>query len=114
MVIPAMDHIDWVLASQSVNRTFDAPIRVALALGKKTLNCYYALTDSSEVYRIAMSMEGFTVPHTSAWNPLESMTLIHCNPMESMGLPWIPVDSMDSMGFHNSKIPKVLWTIGNL
>jgi hypothetical protein len=34
--------------------------------------------------------------------------------MESMGLPWIPVDSMDSMGFHNSKIPKVLWTKGNL
>jgi hypothetical protein len=28
--------------------------------------------------------KGFTVPHTSAWNPLESMTLIHCNPMESM------------------------------
>jgi hypothetical protein len=60
MVIPAMDHIDQVLASQSVNRTFDAPIRVALALGKKTLNRYYTLTDSSEVYRIAMSMSRFS------------------------------------------------------
>lgn len=59
MVIPAMDHIDQVLASQSVSRKFDAPIRVALALGKKTLNCYYTLTNTSKVYRIAMSASRF-------------------------------------------------------
>jgi hypothetical protein len=53
-IIPAMDHIDSILASQSVSRTYDAPIRVALAMGKKTLNHYYTLTDASEVYRIAM------------------------------------------------------------
>ena len=53
-VIPAMDHIDHILASQSVNKMYDAPIRAVLAMGKKTLNKYYNLTDSSEVYRIAM------------------------------------------------------------
>ena len=56
MVIPAMDHIDQVLSSQSIDKVkFDAPIRVAIAMGKKTLNRYYTLTDLSEVYRIAMS-----------------------------------------------------------
>jgi hypothetical protein len=54
-----MDHIDQVLASQSINKALDAPIRIALALGKKTLNRYYTLTDSSEVYRIAMSTSCF-------------------------------------------------------
>jgi hypothetical protein len=53
MVIPTMDHINQVLASQSLKRSFETPIRVALAMGKKTINCYYTLTDSSEVYRIA-------------------------------------------------------------
>jgi hypothetical protein len=59
-VVPAMDHIDHVLASQAVNHTFAAPICVALAMGKKTLNRYYNLTDSSEVYRIAMGQFPFT------------------------------------------------------
>jgi hypothetical protein len=54
-VIPVMDYIDGVLTGLSVNRAYEAPIRVALALGKKTLNRYYTLTDASEVYRIAMS-----------------------------------------------------------
>jgi len=51
-----MDHIDHVLASQSVDHNYDTPIRAALAMGKKTLNRYYMLTDSSEVYRIAMGI----------------------------------------------------------
>jgi hypothetical protein len=55
-VIPVMDHIDQVLTSQSANHIYEAPIRVALIMGKKTLNRYYTLTDSSEVYRIAMSV----------------------------------------------------------
>jgi hypothetical protein len=55
-VIPAMDHIDNVLTLQSLNRMYEAPIHVALAMGKRTLNRYYTLTDASEVYRIAMSM----------------------------------------------------------
>ncbi|KAF9225172.1 hypothetical protein BS17DRAFT_794829 [Gyrodon lividus] len=39
-VVPAMDHIDQQLT--------------IVSLAKKTLNCYYLLTDSSEVYQIAM------------------------------------------------------------
>jgi hypothetical protein len=53
-VIPAMDHIDKHLATSSLNRTYVPAIRVALAVGKAKLNRYYNLTDSSEVYRIAM------------------------------------------------------------
>jgi hypothetical protein len=53
-VIPAMDHIDNLLTTRAVDHAYDPPIRVALAMGKKTLNRYYALTDASEVYRIAM------------------------------------------------------------
>jgi hypothetical protein len=54
-VIPAMDHIDTILASQSLDKTYCPALCVALAMGKKTLNRYYNLTDDSEVYRIAMS-----------------------------------------------------------
>jgi hypothetical protein len=53
-VIPAMDHIDEVLTSQSINTSYYAPVRAALAMGKKTLNHYYNLTDSSKVYHIVM------------------------------------------------------------
>jgi hypothetical protein len=54
MVIPAMDHIDEVLSSQSLDRRYDVSIRTSLGLAKKTLNRYYSITDMSEVYRIAM------------------------------------------------------------
>jgi hypothetical protein len=54
MVIPAMDHIDEHLTTASLNRHYCLAVRVALAMGKKTLNKYYSLTDSSELYRIAM------------------------------------------------------------
>jgi hypothetical protein len=54
-VIPAMDIIDKKLTTDSLNRSkFEAPIRAALGLAKKTLNRYYNLTDSVEVYRITM------------------------------------------------------------
>ena len=56
MVIPAMDHIDEVLSSQSLDRRYDVSIRASLGLAKKTLNRYYSITDMSEVYRIAMGM----------------------------------------------------------
>jgi hypothetical protein len=36
-----MDHIDHLLSTQAVDRIYDAPIRAALAMGKKTLNRYY-------------------------------------------------------------------------
>ncbi|KAG2338200.1 hypothetical protein BDR05DRAFT_978260 [Suillus weaverae] len=53
-VIPAMDHIDEKLTSYSHNKKYALSIRAAVELVKKTLNHYYELTDSSEVYRIAM------------------------------------------------------------
>ncbi|PPQ81292.1 hypothetical protein CVT26_015194 [Gymnopilus dilepis] len=54
-VIPAMDHIDKVLATCSDSPyQFSPAIRAALAIGKKALNKYYNKTDHSEVYRIAM------------------------------------------------------------
>jgi len=55
-VIPAMDHIDEKLTSYSRNKKYAALIRAAVRLAKRTLNRYYELTDSSEVYRIAMGV----------------------------------------------------------
>lgn len=55
-VIPAMDHIDKILTTNSLDNKFESSIRAALGLAKKTLNCYYNKTDHSEVYRIAMGV----------------------------------------------------------
>ncbi|KII87298.1 hypothetical protein PLICRDRAFT_177063 [Plicaturopsis crispa FD-325 SS-3] len=54
MVIPAMDHIDQILATQSIDKELEPSIRAAVMMGKKTLNRYYDKTDYSEVYQIAM------------------------------------------------------------
>lgn len=54
-VIPAMDHIEDVLKKFSRNMEYDIAIRSAVDLARSTLNRYYSLTDSSEVYRISMS-----------------------------------------------------------
>jgi hypothetical protein len=57
VVIPAMDYIDQTLSTQAINSVrFEPAIRASLSLAKKTLNRYYTMTDSSEVYRIAMGM----------------------------------------------------------
>lgn len=54
-VIPAMDHIDEVLATSASDSEYSVSIlQAALAMGKKTPNRYYSKTDFSEVYRIAM------------------------------------------------------------
>jgi hypothetical protein len=53
-VIPAMDHIDKTLTSQSLDSDYEPAICTALRLAKKVLNCYYSATDHSEVYRIAI------------------------------------------------------------
>ncbi|KAE9402040.1 hypothetical protein BT96DRAFT_817004, partial [Gymnopus androsaceus JB14] len=54
-VIPAMDAIDEALATGIIdNNILSEPIRHALSIGKKTLNKYYALTDNSTIYRMAM------------------------------------------------------------
>jgi hypothetical protein len=54
-VIPAMDHIDEHLATATTNHTYPLAVKAALAIGKKTLICYYNQTDHSNIYRIAMS-----------------------------------------------------------
>ncbi|KAF8236638.1 hypothetical protein L208DRAFT_1176013, partial [Tricholoma matsutake] len=53
-VIPAMDYINDCLTAHLKNHALSPTIKASLGLGKRTLNCYYSLTDSSEVYRIAM------------------------------------------------------------
>jgi hypothetical protein len=54
-VIPAMDHINKVLATTSESCQFSLSIHAALIIGKNTVNCYYNKTDCLETYCIAMS-----------------------------------------------------------
>ena len=60
-VIPAMDLIDEVLTTNTVNHRYTPSIRSALSIAKRTLNRYYELTDGSEVYRIAMGKSNLLV-----------------------------------------------------
>ncbi|KAJ3818160.1 hypothetical protein F5880DRAFT_1458125, partial [Lentinula raphanica] len=54
-VIPAMDAIDEILASGILDtQNLSSPVRHALSIGKKTLNKYYALSDDSHIYRMAI------------------------------------------------------------
>jgi hypothetical protein len=53
-VIPAMDHIDSVLSTNTIDNRYCLAIQAALTIGKKTLNHYYSKTDLSNVYQIAM------------------------------------------------------------
>ena len=50
-----MDHIENVLTTLENDRKYDVAIRNAISIARRTLNRYYSLTDSSEVYRICMS-----------------------------------------------------------
>jgi len=62
-IISAMDIIDKKPTTDSLDHSrFEAPICTTLGLAKKTLNRYYNLTDSSEVYQIAMGMYEFILP----------------------------------------------------
>jgi hypothetical protein len=55
MVIQAMDHINEILTTDSLNKTkFESVIRADLGLTKKMLNWYYNKTDHTKVYRIMM------------------------------------------------------------
>ncbi|KAG2343373.1 hypothetical protein BDR05DRAFT_839509, partial [Suillus weaverae] len=53
-IIPAIDHINEILISHKSDESLNSSVCAALSLGKKTLDQYYSLTDSSEVYWIAM------------------------------------------------------------
>src|SRR6267154_4400353 len=59
-VISAMDLIDEVLTTNTVDHHYTPSICLALGIAKKTLNCYYELTDGSKVYRIAMGESNFS------------------------------------------------------
>lgn len=50
-----MDRIDAQLSTDILDPKYRPSVRVAVALGKKTLNKYYDWTDHSELYRISMS-----------------------------------------------------------
>lgn len=54
MVIPAMNRIDKVLTTQSLDSSCPSAIHESVHLAKKLLNKYYAKTDYSDMYRIAM------------------------------------------------------------
>lgn len=53
-VIPVMDAMDAKLREHARNDRLSRPIRAGITIALRTLNHYYSLTDSSEVYRIAM------------------------------------------------------------
>jgi hypothetical protein len=53
-VIPAIDFINDKLTAHAHDWTLSPAIKASLKLRKKTLNHYYSLTDSLEVYHIAM------------------------------------------------------------
>ncbi|KAI0696127.1 hypothetical protein C8T65DRAFT_583657, partial [Cerioporus squamosus] len=56
-VIPAMDYVDKVLTTAQVDekeKGYDPAIKVACGLAKKILDKYYAFTDMSAAYRIAI------------------------------------------------------------
>ena len=54
MVIPAIDHIHKHLNEKQGDKSLTTTVKSALMLGKKTLNHYYSLTDSSDIYCITM------------------------------------------------------------
>ena len=55
-IIPVMDHIDGVLATQLDSSQYSLPVHTALAIGRNTINHYYNKMDYLEVYHIAMGM----------------------------------------------------------
>ncbi len=54
-VIPIMDLLEVMLKEASENRALKPAVRVAASLGREVLNRYYAKTDESIMYRVAMS-----------------------------------------------------------
>ncbi|KIK76276.1 hypothetical protein PAXRUDRAFT_170407, partial [Paxillus rubicundulus Ve08.2h10] len=53
-VVSAMDHIDKHLTTYTHDKSYLQSICSAMSLTKATLNHYYSLTGSSEVYCITM------------------------------------------------------------
>jgi hypothetical protein len=53
-VIPAMDCIDEVLATDTLDTQYCLAVQAVFTMGKKTLNCYYSKTNLSEVYELSV------------------------------------------------------------
>ena len=76
MVIPAMDYIDTTFTTGLLKKEqLDPAIRAAVGLAKRTLNRYYSLTDTSELYCIVM---GTYIHFSMALSPVDlSPTVLH-------------------------------------
>ena len=68
-----MDTIDEVLATNALSSKYSVAIHAALSVGKKTLNRYYAKTDLSKTYRIAMGIPFFILHFTSSSHSILSV-----------------------------------------
>lgn len=77
-IIPAMGYINNCLSAHTNDCSLSSTIKASLGLGKKTLNWYYSLTDSSEVYHIAMGVySGLCFSYVGSNNFLgQSFTLV--------------------------------------
>ena len=71
-IIPAIDHINKVLTTVSLNKPdpktdewYKDAICMACALAKQTLNDYYLLTDTLLMYRITISESECIAYHVS-------------------------------------------------
>ena len=58
-VIPAMDTIDCVFTTASMDGEDFLPIKLGLELGRRIMNKYYNLTDESEIYRVSIGIFSF-------------------------------------------------------
>lgn len=78
-VIPAIDHINEILTSHESDESLNGSVRAALSLGKKTLDRYHSLTDSSEVYQIAMGEFDFSLFIFTLYFHTKTNTSIPCS-----------------------------------
>jgi hypothetical protein len=65
-IIPAMDHIDRVLATNAIENHSSLAVQVVLSISKKTLNHYYSKTDLSNIYQITMGKYYHLFPYLFA------------------------------------------------
>ncbi len=79
IVIPAMDFINDKLTAHAHDQSLSPAIKASLKLGKKTLNWYYLLTDSLEVYCITMGI---------------SLIYLFANPSYSLSISFTPTFSV--------------------
>lgn len=82
-----MDVLDKEFLAYSRNRNFTSAICAAVLLAKQTLNRYYSLTDSSEVYQIAMILHPrhkLTYFKNTGWESewIKTVEALVCNEFE--------------------------------